>query len=354
MEAGDHVRTARAPIRSGSRARVTECCTSSGHTPRARTPRISSTRRSAPAARSGRPARSRAGGPASRTRRWWSTPAACAPSGAASGPPTRAIRSARRTPLSHRTVARAGRFSPARLSRTAPSRTGATRRRPCAATGRRCRPSPARSARGSTPASRPATPNHDYQAPIGQYGYDPNLATDAANRTVMAWYSSASGHLGVLAQDVGRGRQPRGQRADDAEHERHEDRHARADAARGARRRRLLRRLSDRLPRADAGPPVEDRRIQRAADRPRGGLRQPRGRDRGRRRRAAVGPLDEGLRRPRRARHPLEHERDEIRRRRERRPPEATPSRPTSSTRAPPAGRSTCSATSTSGPPRPR
>ena len=49
----------------------------------------------------------------------------------------------------------------------------------------------------------PATPNHDYQAPIGQYGYDPNLATDAANRTVMAWYSSASGHLGVLAQDVG-------------------------------------------------------------------------------------------------------------------------------------------------------
>ena len=49
----------------------------------------------------------------------------------------------------------------------------------------------------------PATPNHDYQAPIGQYGYDPNLATDAANRTVMAWYSSANGHLGVLAQDVG-------------------------------------------------------------------------------------------------------------------------------------------------------
>ena len=49
----------------------------------------------------------------------------------------------------------------------------------------------------------PATPNFDYQAPIGQYGYDPNLATDATNRTVMAWYSSASGQLGVLAQDVG-------------------------------------------------------------------------------------------------------------------------------------------------------
>jgi hypothetical protein len=48
----------------------------------------------------------------------------------------------------------------------------------------------------------PATPNHDYQGPLGQYGYDPNLATDATGRTVMAWYSSASGHLGVLAQDV--------------------------------------------------------------------------------------------------------------------------------------------------------
>jgi hypothetical protein len=48
----------------------------------------------------------------------------------------------------------------------------------------------------------PTTPNHDYQAPIGPYGYDPNLATDASNRTVMAWYSSANGHLGVLAQDV--------------------------------------------------------------------------------------------------------------------------------------------------------
>ena len=48
----------------------------------------------------------------------------------------------------------------------------------------------------------PATPNHDYQAPVGPYGYDPNLATDAAGRSVMAWYSNANGHLGVLAQDV--------------------------------------------------------------------------------------------------------------------------------------------------------
>ncbi|HEX6582265.1 MAG TPA: hypothetical protein VF056_01595 [Thermoleophilaceae bacterium] len=48
----------------------------------------------------------------------------------------------------------------------------------------------------------PATPNYDYQGPLGQYGYDPNLATDASGRSVMAWYSNASGHLGVLAQDV--------------------------------------------------------------------------------------------------------------------------------------------------------
>jgi hypothetical protein len=48
----------------------------------------------------------------------------------------------------------------------------------------------------------PATPNHDYQAPLGAYGYDPNLATDATNRTIMAWYSNATGHLGVQAQDV--------------------------------------------------------------------------------------------------------------------------------------------------------
>ncbi len=47
----------------------------------------------------------------------------------------------------------------------------------------------------------PVTPNHDFMAGL-QYGNDPNLATDAANRTVMAWYSSAAGRLGVLAQDV--------------------------------------------------------------------------------------------------------------------------------------------------------
>jgi hypothetical protein len=48
----------------------------------------------------------------------------------------------------------------------------------------------------------PAAPNHDFQAPLGTYGYDPDLATDSGGRTVMAWYSNAAGHLGVLAQDV--------------------------------------------------------------------------------------------------------------------------------------------------------
>lgn len=47
----------------------------------------------------------------------------------------------------------------------------------------------------------PATPNYDYMEGL-QYGNDPNLATDATNRTVMSWYSSATGRLGVLAQDV--------------------------------------------------------------------------------------------------------------------------------------------------------
>lgn len=47
----------------------------------------------------------------------------------------------------------------------------------------------------------PATPNHNFMAGL-QYGYDPNLATDAANRTMMAWYSNAAGRLGVLAQEV--------------------------------------------------------------------------------------------------------------------------------------------------------
>jgi hypothetical protein len=48
----------------------------------------------------------------------------------------------------------------------------------------------------------PDTPNSDYQAPLGHYGYDPGIAADARGRTVMAWYSNATGHLGLFAQDV--------------------------------------------------------------------------------------------------------------------------------------------------------
>jgi hypothetical protein len=48
----------------------------------------------------------------------------------------------------------------------------------------------------------PVTPNHDYQAPLGNYGNFPGIAADAAGRAVMAWFSSAAGHVGVLAQDV--------------------------------------------------------------------------------------------------------------------------------------------------------
>jgi hypothetical protein len=56
----------------------------------------------------------------------------------------------------------------------------------------------------------PATPNHDYQAPFGQYGYDPNLATDTGGRSVLAWYSSAAARAGVLAQFVASDGSPSG------------------------------------------------------------------------------------------------------------------------------------------------
>jgi hypothetical protein len=47
----------------------------------------------------------------------------------------------------------------------------------------------------------PATPNFNF-TPGEQYGNDPNLATDLTNRTIMAWYSNATGHLGVIVRDV--------------------------------------------------------------------------------------------------------------------------------------------------------
>jgi hypothetical protein len=56
----------------------------------------------------------------------------------------------------------------------------------------------------------PAAPNVDYQAALGSYGNFPGLAADAGGRAMMAWFSSASGHVGVLAQAVGAGGAPAG------------------------------------------------------------------------------------------------------------------------------------------------
>jgi hypothetical protein len=48
----------------------------------------------------------------------------------------------------------------------------------------------------------PATPNSDYQGALGPYGYDPGIAADASGRAMMAWFSSSTSNLGVLAQAV--------------------------------------------------------------------------------------------------------------------------------------------------------
>jgi hypothetical protein len=48
----------------------------------------------------------------------------------------------------------------------------------------------------------PATPNRDFQAPLGAYGYDAGIASDPAGQAVLAWYSNATGNLGVFAQNV--------------------------------------------------------------------------------------------------------------------------------------------------------
>src|SRR5918996_897175 len=56
----------------------------------------------------------------------------------------------------------------------------------------------------------PAAPNHDYQAPLGPYGYEPNLTTDRTGRSVMAWFSSGANRRGVLVQAVGADGSPSG------------------------------------------------------------------------------------------------------------------------------------------------
>jgi hypothetical protein len=47
-----------------------------------------------------------------------------------------------------------------------------------------------------------SSPNYDYQAPLGHYRYDPFIASNAAGQAMLAWYSNATGHLGVYAQGV--------------------------------------------------------------------------------------------------------------------------------------------------------
>jgi len=56
----------------------------------------------------------------------------------------------------------------------------------------------------------PATPNFDYQGPLGPYGYGPGLASDAGGRAMMAWFSSSAAHRGVLAQGVNANGSPAG------------------------------------------------------------------------------------------------------------------------------------------------
>jgi hypothetical protein len=56
----------------------------------------------------------------------------------------------------------------------------------------------------------PATPNFDYQGPLGPYGYNPGIASDAAGRATMAWFSSGAGRLGVIAQAVNANGAPAG------------------------------------------------------------------------------------------------------------------------------------------------
>ena len=56
----------------------------------------------------------------------------------------------------------------------------------------------------------PATPNADYQGPLGTYGYGPGLASDAGGRAMMAWFSSGSTQRGVVAQGVNADGSPAG------------------------------------------------------------------------------------------------------------------------------------------------
>ena len=57
------------------------------------------------------------------------------------------------------------------------------------------------------------SPIHDYQKGYGQYGYNPNIAADAAGAAMLAWYSSGAAKRGVLARGVAPGGAPAGDAA---------------------------------------------------------------------------------------------------------------------------------------------
>jgi hypothetical protein len=48
----------------------------------------------------------------------------------------------------------------------------------------------------------PATPNFNYQAPLGGYGGDRGIAADGSGSAMLAWFSGSPGPAGVLAQGV--------------------------------------------------------------------------------------------------------------------------------------------------------
>jgi hypothetical protein len=54
-----------------------------------------------------------------------------------------------------------------------------------------------------------ATPNFDYQAPLGTYGYQPGIASGAGG-AMMAWFSTGSTQRGVVAQGVNANGSPAG------------------------------------------------------------------------------------------------------------------------------------------------
>ena len=168
----------------------------------------------------------------------------------------------------------------------------------------------------------PVTPNHDYQAPLGPYGYDPNLATDASDRTVLAWYSNASGHLGVHVQDVAADGAPVGGAATMPNTSNMQVGMLGRTPLVARKGGGLYVAYPTGYPTAEPRAAVACRRVRRAADRQRGRLEQPGRGARGGRRRAAVGRLDGRVRGPGRAGAAVQQGRDEVRRDGERRAPQ--------------------------------